>query len=171
LTDVTRVLGIDPGSQITGYGVIDIQQKLDKTVLINSGEVRTKGEHRDRLRQIFTNIGEVVKQFQPDEVSVERVFVHRNADSALKLGQARAAALCATFEADLPIYEYAARQIKKAIVGRGSADKTQVQHMVKLVLSMESPPNFDEADALAAALCHAHVRGTRSLLKEAMVSS
>tara|TARA_B100000686_G_C16802260_1_gene986999 strand:- start:2990 stop:3505 length:516 start_codon:yes stop_codon:yes gene_type:complete len=166
----TRILGIDPGSQVTGYGLIDVGKKGNTVKLVHSGEVKTSGEHTDRLRQIFDQIFQVVKEYSPDEVSVERVFVHRNADSALKLGQARAAALCSTFESDLPIFEYAARQIKKAVVGRGGADKTQVQHMVKLVLSMRDKPKSDEADALAAALCHAHARSTRSLLDQAAVN-
>ena len=170
MSETIRILGIDPGSRVTGYRLIDVGRKGNATKLVHSGEVKTSGEHTDRLRQIFDQIAQVVKEFSPDEVSVERVFVHRNPDSALKLGQARAAALCATFEADVPIFEYAATQIKKAIVGRGGADKTQVQHMVKLVLSMQIAPKSDEADALAAALCHAYARGTRSLLEKAVVN-
>jgi crossover junction endodeoxyribonuclease RuvC len=171
VSDVTRILGIDPGSQVMGFGLVDARQRGNEIRLIGFGAIRTKGEHITRLRQIFEKVGRVVTEFAPDEVAVERVFVHRNADSALKLGQARAAALCATFEADLPVFEYAARHIKKAVVGRGSADKTQVQHMVKLMLGMESEPQADAADALAAALCHAHARSARSLLDEVAVRS
>ena len=96
---------------------------------------------------------------RPVEIAIESVFVHRNADSALKLGQARAAALCATFHAELPVFEYAPRHIKKAVVGTGRAEKTQVQHMVKLMLGLRDALQADAADALAAALCHAHSRG------------
>ena len=171
MSDMTRILGIDPGSQVTGFGIVDARQRGSVIRLVHFGAIRTDGEHSTRLRQIFDEVGRMVKEFGPDEVAVERVFVHRNADSALKLGQARAAALCATFEADLPVFEYAARHIKKAVVGRGGADKTQVQHMVKLMLGMRSEPQADAADALAAALCHAHARSTRSLLEEVAVSS
>ena len=152
----TRILGIDPGSQVTGYGLIDVGKKGNTAKLVHSGEVKTSGEHTDRLRQIFDQIFQVVKEYSPDEVSVERVFVHRNADSALKLGQARAAALCSTFESDLPIFEYAARQVKKSIVGKGGATKFQVQHMVTLLLNLPGIPQADAADGLALALCHAH---------------
>ena len=171
MSDVTRIMGIDPGSQVTGYGLVDARQRGSEIRLVHFGAIRTDGEHSARLRQIFEKIGRMVEEFRPDEVAVERVFVHRNADSALKLGQARAAALCATFEADLPVFEYAARHIKKAVVGRGGADKTQVQHMVKLMLGIPSEPQADAADALAAALCHAHARSTRTLLEEAAVGS
>ena len=112
------------------------------------------------LRRIFSGIGELARRFHPDEVSIERVFMHRNADSALKLGQARAAALCGTFEADVPVFEYAARYVKKAVVGRGDADKTQVQLMVRMLLGLRETPAPDAADALALALCHAYVRGS-----------
>ena len=158
-----RIFGIDPGSQLTGYGIVDTLGA--KTTLVTCGSIRASGEHCQRLRQIFTEVERLVAEFQPHEIAIERVFVHRNADSALKLGQARAAALCATFAADLPIYEYAARHIKKAVVGRGGADKTQVQHMIKILLSMRATPEPDAADALAAALCHAHERGAQALLK------
>ena len=110
MNEATRILGIDPGSQITGYGVIDARRRGSETRLVHFGAIRTSGEHSSRLRQIFEQVGAMVREFGPDEVAVERVFVHRNADSALKLGQARAAALCATFEADLPVFEYAARR-------------------------------------------------------------
>ena len=171
MSDSTRILGIDPGSRVTGFGLIDARRRGSNLRLIHYGAVRANGDHSARLRQIFEQIRHLVNEFRPDEVAVERVFVHRNADSALKLGQARAAALCATFDAQLPVFEYAARHIKKAVVGRGGADKTQVQHMVKLMLGMRTEPQADAADALAAALCHAHARGTRSLLEEAAVHS
>ena len=99
------------------------------------------------------------------------MFLHRNADSALKLGQARAAAICATFDADLPVYEYSARHIKKAVVGRGAAEKAQVQRMVQMILGVREELPADAADALAAAICHAHERGAQSLLRAAAARS
>jgi crossover junction endodeoxyribonuclease RuvC len=164
-----RIFGIDPGSQLTGYGIVDVLGP--KTTLVSCGSIRASGEHCQRLRQIFIEIERLIAEFQPHEIVIERVFVHRNADSALKLGQARAAALCATFAADLPIYEYAARHIKKAVVGRGSAEKTQVQQMIKLLLGMRATPEPDAADALAAALCHANERGAQALIQAVAVRS
>lgn len=155
-----RILGIDPGSQRTGYGIIDDRGTGREARLVTTGAIATKGDHNARLRRIFSGIEELVRQFAPNEVSIERVFMHRNADSALKLGQARAAALCGTFEADIPVFEYAARYVKKAVVGRGDADKAQVQLMVRVLLGLRETPAPDAADALALALCHAYVRGS-----------
>jgi crossover junction endodeoxyribonuclease RuvC len=157
-----RILGIDPGSQITGFGVLEVDGH--RTTAVDWGSIRTEGEHAARLREIFLALGRLVRELRPDEVAIERVFLHRNADSALKLGQARAAAICATFEANVPIYEYSARQIKQAVVGRGGADKEQVQHMVQLILGMQERAAADASDALAAAICHAHQRGMRGLM-------
>ena len=158
-----RILGIDPGSRRTGYGIIDTQGAGSETRVVGAGTIVTKGEHTARLRRIFSEMEELIRQHRPNEVSIERVFVHRNADSALKLGQARAAALCGTFEADIPVFEYAARYVKKAVVGRGNADKAQVQLMVKILLGLHEVPESDAADALALALCHAYVRNTPSV--------
>ncbi|HEX9876615.1 MAG TPA: crossover junction endodeoxyribonuclease RuvC [Gammaproteobacteria bacterium] len=169
MTQLTRILGIDPGSQLTGYGIVDALGP--RTTLVRCGSIRTSGEHGNRLRQIFLTLSTLVDEYRPHVVAIERVFVHRNADSALKLGQARAAALCATFIADLPVYEYAARHIKKAVVGRGAAEKAQVQHMVKMLLCLESEPEPDAADALAAALCHAHERGAQAMINAAAARS
>ena len=169
MKETIRILGIDPGSRITGYGFIDVCGS--QTVLVDCGIIKTAGDHSNRLRQIFIEVGALVARHQPVEIAVERVFVHRNADSALKLGQARAAALCATFQAELPIFEYAARHVKKAVVGSGAAGKTQVQHMVKLLLAMQDEPPTDAADALAVALCHSHERNTHALLREFAVHS
>jgi crossover junction endodeoxyribonuclease RuvC len=157
-----RILGIDPGSQITGFGVVDVDGH--RTTAIDWGCIRTEGDHSSRLREIFVALKRLVRELKPAEIAIERVFLHKNADSALKLGQARAAAICATFEADVPIYEYSARQIKQAVVGSGGADKEQVQHMVQLILGMQQRAAADAADALAAAICHAHQRGMRGLL-------
>jgi crossover junction endodeoxyribonuclease RuvC len=160
-----RILGIDPGSQITGFGIVDFAG--GKTAAVEWGTIETNGEHSVRLRDIFFALGRVVREFNPAEIAIERVFLHRNADSALKLGQARAAAMCATFEAALPVYEYSARHIKKAVVGNGSAEKAQVQRMVGMILGVRETLPADAADALAAAICHAHERGARALLGEA----
>ena len=160
-----RILGIDPGSQITGFGVVDVAG--NRTTAIQWGSIRTGGEHSDRLRSIFRALGEIVREFHPDEIAIERVFLSRNADSALKLGQARAAAMCATFEANVPIYEYSARHIKKAVVGRGAAEKDQVQRMVQMILGVHDSIAADAADALAAAICHANSRTLRGVVHEA----
>jgi len=160
-----RILGIDPGSQITGFGVVDVAG--NRTTAIQWGSIRTGGEHSDRLRSIFRALGEIVREFHPDEIAIERVFLSRNADSALKLGQARAAAMCATFEANVPIYEYSARHIKKAVVGRGAAEKDQVQRMVQMILGVRDSIAADAADALAAAICHANSRTLRGVVHDA----
>ena len=158
-----RILGIDPGSQITGFGIVDLC--AGRTVAVQWGSIRTGGDHSARLRTIFVELGQIVREHRPGEIAVERVFLNRNADSALKLGQARAAAICATFEANLPIYEYSARHIKKAVVGHGGAEKAQVQKMVRLLLGVRDELQPDAADALATAICHAHQRGTQALLR------
>jgi crossover junction endodeoxyribonuclease RuvC len=160
--DPVRILGIDPGSQITGFGVVDIVG--NRTTAVEWGSIRTGGEHSDRLRNIFVGLGQIVREYRPTEIAIERVFLSRNADSALKLGQARAAAICATFEANVPIYEYSARHIKKAVVGRGAAEKDQVQRMVQMILGLREALAADAADALAAAICHANARTLRGAL-------
>ncbi len=150
-----RILGIDPGSRLTGFGVIDFAG--DKAVYVASGTVKSiEGGFADRLRQIFESIGSIVAEFRPDVVSVESVFMHKNAGSALKLGHARSAALCATFEHGAEVFEYAPREIKLAVVGSGAASKQQVQHMVVSILGLDGVPAEDAADALAAAICHGH---------------
>jgi crossover junction endodeoxyribonuclease RuvC len=158
-----RILGIDPGSQITGFGIVDIAGT--RTTAVEWGTIRTGGEHSDRLRNIFKALGQVVREYRPTEIAIERVFLSRNADSALKLGQARAAAICATFEANVPIYEYTARHIKKAVVGSGAAEKDQVQRMVQMILGLREALAADAADALAAAICHANERTLRGTLQ------
>jgi crossover junction endodeoxyribonuclease RuvC len=160
-----RILGIDPGSQITGFGIVDVAG--NRTTAVEWGNIRTGGEHRDRLRSIFLSVGQIVREYRPAEIAIERVFLSRNADSALKLGQARAAAICATFEANVPIYEYSARHIKKAVVGGGAAEKDQVQRMVQMILGLSESIAADAADALAAAICHANERSLRGALQAA----
>lgn len=157
MTAPARILGIDPGSRITGFGIIDSDGR--HSVHVASGCIRTgDGQLPARLQVIFTGIQALMTRYRPTAVAVEQVFLARNADSALKLGQARSAAICATFAAGAEIHEYAARAIKQAIVGIGHADKAQVGHMVAVLLNHREPLQVDAADALAVALCHAHGR-------------
>jgi len=156
------VLGIDPGSRATGFGVVSVSGP--RVVYVASGVIRAEGKvFSDRLQVIFGQMSGLLRQHAPDEVAIERVFMHRNADSALKLGQARAAAICATFKRPVPIHEYAAREVKQAVTGTGGAEKEQVQMMVARLLSLKGPLQADAADALAVALCHAHMRTVRRL--------
>ena len=163
---MTRILGIDPGSRITGYGIIE-ETTRGNNKYIASGSIRIKADSfPERLKQIFDGITEVIALYQPEEMAIEQVFMHKNADSALKLGQARGAAICASMAAGLPVSEYAARQVKQALVGRGGADKTQVQHMVKILLSIQGELQMDASDALGISLCHSHYQQTeRKLLQ------
>ncbi|MET0983994.1 MAG: crossover junction endodeoxyribonuclease RuvC [Steroidobacteraceae bacterium] len=152
-----RILGLDPGSLCTGFGVVEVSKS--KVCYIASGAIRTRGESfAERLQEIFIGVDRLVGEYKPDEVAVERVFMHRNADSALKLGQARGAALCGTFAMKPNVFEYAPREVKLAIVGTGAAQKDQVQMMVKRLLNISGPMVADAADALAIALCHANSR-------------
>lgn len=149
------ILGIDPGSRITGYGVI--QQKGSRCVYIASGCIRTKGDVlAPKLDMIFSGVSEIIQQYQPSEFAIEQVFMAKNPDSALKLGQARGAAIVAATQADLYVCEYSARQIKQAVSGTGGASKEQVQQMVMQILSLSGRPQADAADGLGVAICHAH---------------
>lgn len=151
------VLGIDPGSRITGYGIIQVSGT--ETRYLDSGCIRMGEQPMAlRLQTIYRGLTELVAQYKPDECAIEQVFLARNADSALKLGQARGAAMVAASNADLLVYEYSARQVKQAVVGKGSADKAQVQHMVQVILKLSRRPQADAADALGIALCHAHMQ-------------
>jgi crossover junction endodeoxyribonuclease RuvC len=157
------VLGIDPGSQCTGFGVVDATGP--RLTYVASGVIRTgDGEFAARLCEIFRGIQQVVAQYKPQQIAIERVFMNRNADSALKLGQARGAAICGTVDAGAEIFEYATREIKLAVVGTGGAEKTQVQLMMKSILKLDGALAADAADALAAAVCHALRGGVRSSL-------
>jgi crossover junction endodeoxyribonuclease RuvC len=155
-----RILGIDPGSQATGFGIVDWCDGHARYVA--SGTIRTRGEALPpRLRQIFDGVLELVREYGPQEVAVERVFMHRNADSALKLGQARGAAICAAYTLSTQLFEYAPREVKLAIVGQGGAQKTQVALMVRNLLRLTGDLAPDAADAIGLALCHAYSRNTR----------
>jgi crossover junction endodeoxyribonuclease RuvC len=162
---VSIILGIDPGSRLTGYGVI--KQSGRNFTYLGSGCIKATASGDDlgmRLQTIFAGVSELILQFQPDMFAIEQVFMAKNPDSALKLGQARGAAIVAATNNGLMIAEYSARQIKQSVVGTGAADKTQVQHMVKTILKLPGTPQADAADALAVALCHAHSHDSISKL-------
>jgi crossover junction endodeoxyribonuclease RuvC len=151
-----RILGIDPGLGVTGYGVVE--KAGSALVYIASGRIRSseRGELSARLAIILEGLAEVIETYDPAEVAVEKVFVNVNPQSTLLLGQARGAAICAAVLARLPISEYTALQVKQAVVGQGHARKEQVQEMVKRLLRLPSAPGADASDALACAICHAH---------------
>lgn len=148
-----RILGIDPGSRSTGYGIIEITDR--KVHYVASGCIKAEqGELPQRLGTIYEGVSQIISEFQPLEFAVESVFMAKNAASALKLGQARGVAIAAAVAQDLPVFEYAARQVKQATVGTGRANKEQVAHMVRVLLNLPGLPKADAADALAIALCH-----------------
>jgi len=157
---MTRILGVDPGSLITGFGVIESAGNHNR--YLDCGAIRTPADHplEQRLRMIFRGLAGVIREHRPAEVAVEQVFMARNPDSALKLGQARGVAILAAAEADLPVSQYTPRSVKQSVVGSGGADKTQVQHMVRILLNLQGELQADAADALAVALCHGHTRQT-----------
>lgn len=149
------ILGIDPGSLKTGFGIIE--HEGSRSTYVTSGIIRLpKVSLPERLKIIYDGVTEIVEEYCPDELSIEEVFMARDAKAAIKLGQARGAAIVACVNQSLPVYEYAAKSIKQAVVGTGNASKEQIQHMVKSLLKLPAAPQEDAADALAAALCHAH---------------
>lgn len=168
------ILGIDPGSRVTGYGVI--RQNGRKLEYLGSGAIRTAVEDLPtRLKRIYAGVSEIITQFQPKMFAIEQVFMAKNPDSALKLGQARGVAIVAAVNQDIPVFEYAARLVKQTVVGSGAADKIQVQHMVTRILNLSAQPQADAADALAIAITHAHslqysLQHTRHITKMASVS-
>jgi len=154
---MTTILGIDPGSRITGYGVIQADKKQHK--YLASGVIRVgEADTAEKLGRIFTELKGIIQTYQPEQVAIEQIFMHLNANAAIKLGQARGAAIVAAADFKLSVAEYSARQIKQSVVGYGAADKAQVQHMVKLLLQLSGMPAVDAADALAVALCHANTQ-------------
>ena len=151
----TRILGIDPGLRVTGFGIID--KRGNHLGYVTSGCIRSpRGELPDRLRCILENLREVIQTHRPQQVAVEKVFVNINPASTLALGQARGAAICAAVDAGLSVAEYTALQVKQSVVGNGHASKEQVQEMVKRLLRLPGVPSPDAADALACAICHGH---------------
>ncbi len=154
-----RILGIDPGSRVTGFGVIEADAR--RAVYVASGCIRADGaDFPARLRVIFDGVQAVIAEYCPDVAAIENVFVQRNASSALKLGQARGAAICALVLRELTVHEYTPAEIKQSITGRGGAGKEQIQHMVSALLALPSAPRADAADALACALTHHHAAST-----------
>ena len=150
-----RILGIDPGLRVTGFGVLE--QDAGRLRYVTSGCVRSgEGELAARLKALLDGLAEVITANRPQQVAIERVFVNVNPHSTLLLGQARGAAICAAVIAGLPVAEYTALQVKQAVVGKGRAKKEQVQHMVRRLLALPGDPSPDAADALACAICHAH---------------
>ncbi len=148
-----RILGIDPGSRITGFGVIDFA--ADQPRYVEAGAIRSgKGEFNERLENIYVAVKALIERLEPDQIAVEQVFVSRNVSSALKLASARSAAICASFTRQLPLAEYTPREVKQAVTGTGAASKEQVQHMMRMLLSLNDDLQEDAADALAIALCH-----------------
>ncbi len=161
---MTVILGIDPGSRITGYGVI---KETNRTIeYIDSGCIRTstEGELSHKLLQIYDGICQLMDHYSPTEVAIEQVFMHQNPSSALKLGHARGVAMVAAASHRIKISEYSAREIKQSVVGYGAADKEQVGHMVVHLLKLNRAPQKDAADALAIAICHSHMRNGLSSL-------
>lgn len=149
------ILGIDPGSRITGYGLI--HAKGSQFSYLASGCIRVKADDLpQKLAQIYASLAEIIARYQPEEVAIERVFMAKNADSALKLGQARGSAVVCIANHGLAVNEYSAKEVKLAVTGTGAADKIQVQHMVKSILKLSAVPQEDAADALAIAMCHAY---------------
>ncbi len=152
-----RVLGIDPGTMVTGYGVVDdINGKLSH-VTHGTIEGRRKDSFPDRLKLIFDGLNKVIEEYKPDSIALEEVFYGKSVKSAIKIGEARGIAILCTASANIPMAEYAPTVIKRAVVGSGNAQKVQVSEMVKVILALsEAPEKFDASDALAIAICHCH---------------
>ena len=147
------VLGIDPGSRRTGYGLVAVRDRAAEYVA--SGCIKAEiGDMPQRLGTIYRGVSELIDQFNPTELAIEEVFLAKDPSSAIKLGQARGVAIAAAVAADLPVHEYAARRVKQALVGTGRGSKEQVAHMVRILLKLPGAPQADAADALAIALCH-----------------
>ena len=165
-----RIIGIDPGSRITGIGIIDTDGRHSKHVFSTCIRLGN-ASFPERLGKIYQEVELIIKEYQPQQMSIEEVFLSKNPSSALKLGQARGAAICATVMQNVPVFEYSAREIKQAVVGKGSADKSQVQHMVKLLLNLQGKIQEDTADGLAIALTQAHVGETKARIQRALEKS
>ena len=160
-----RVLGIDPGSQITGLGVVDAQG--DQLIHVFSESLKLpKKELSERLAKIYQRVSEIIEQYKPDMIALEKVFIAKNPQSALVLGHARGAAMVAAVNSGIETTEYSATEIKKTVVGRGRADKEQVQHMMRVLLSLRVAPDVDASDALACAVCHVHQQQMQQALNK-----
>lgn len=158
-----KILGIDPGSRITGYGVV--RKEGNRLIHVDNGAIFTDSaaDFPGRLQRIFAGISGIIERYAPDAMAIEDIFFANNVQSALKLGQARGAAIVAGVSAGLPVHEYTALQVKQAVVGHGKAAKEQVQHMVKVLLGLPEIAQADASDALAVAICHANSAGLKSL--------
>ena len=155
MTAAVRILGVDPGLRITGFGIVD--RGVSRLAYVTSGCVKSgAGDLASRLKIILEGLREVIAEHRPHEVAIEKVFVNANPQSTLALGQARGTAICAAVLAGLPVAEYTALQVKQSVVGNGHARKEQVQHMVRRLLALPGDPSPDAADALACAICHCH---------------
>ena len=164
-----RIIGVDPGSRSTGYGIVDSGGTRLRHVA--SGHVRTgECDWSDRLRLIFEELGALIDLHAPRELAVEKVFMHRNPSSALKLGQARGVAILAGSMRAVAVHEYSPNEVKQAVTGRGHASKEQIQYMTRVLLALPEPPQSDQADALAVAICHAHLR-TATARRERILAS
>lgn len=161
-----KILGIDPGTRITGYGLVE--KRGNQLLHIDNGAIATRSNRdlADRLKTIHDGLAEIIEQYRPEAVAVEQIFVDRNVQSALKLGHARGTALLVGVNAGLPVFEYSATQVKSGVVGYGKASKNQVQQMVKMLLSLPEIAQEDASDALAVAICHAHSYGLGSRLEK-----
>ena len=161
---MTVLLGIDPGSRKTGFGIIRIDRNQPSYVTSGTIQLPVKEPLGARLKVLFESLSEIIATHQPTVAAIESVFMAKSADSALKLGHARGAAMVACVMNDLEVYEYAARQIKQSVVGTGAATKQQIQHMVTVLLGLSAEPAEDAADGLAAAPCHCHTQGLAATL-------
>jgi crossover junction endodeoxyribonuclease RuvC len=158
------ILGIDPGSRVTGFGIIETDGRKQRYVTSGCIRTNTDAELPSRLEEIFAGVNELIQAYAPTETAIERIFMSRSAESALKLGHARGVAMVASTTNQVPIFEYEARKVKQAVVGTGSADKAQVQHMVQSLLQLKGRPQSDAADALAIAICHVNTQHNMSKL-------
>ena len=165
-----RIIGIDPGSRITGVGIVDSDGRHSRHVFSTCIRLGN-ASFPERLGKIYKELGHIIQKYQPQQMAIEEVFLSKNPSSALKLGQARGAAICATVMLGVPVFEYSAREIKQAVVGKGSADKSQVQQMVKILLNLQGKIQADTADGLAIALCQAHVGLTKARIQEALLKN
>ncbi len=162
------ILGVDPGSLITGYGLIEFNQ--NKFEYLDSGCIRLSEKNTfERLKYIYEDLKTLILRYSPEESAIEQIFMHLNPGGALKLGQARGAAIVALTHHSIPVSEYSARQVKLSVTGYGAAKKIQVQTMVKTLLNLPKSPQADAADALAIAICHAHYQKTNSFLKKHLI--
>ena len=163
---MTRIIGIDPGSRRTGYGIVDAV--AGKVSYVTSGIIRLpEGSLPERLKIIFDGVSQIIGEYRPQQMGIEEVFFAKDPRAALKLGQARGAAIVAGVNAGLDVGEYSARSVKQAVVGTGAADKKQVQMMITQLLKLPQSPSEDAADALAVAICHAHSKHTQEALGHA----